>query len=262
MRVDKNRLCPRCREIRGESGMTIWETLNQIDSSENSANPMLSPMLNEVANKGTLMTLKENGGCDDCIRYVNGIVNPGYPYIPPRETVAPPPQTQSQIPALIRYWLKMWRKYAVFGGRATRAEFWYANLGHAIFYTATYLLAIASGGEYLVIRNNSVHFGQGDSTFVGIHLLYSFATIIPLCALFTRRLHDVGKSGKLILIFVVPCAIMFILMILTSVKDIKSLAVIVLVSAVATLILFIYLIVLLASQGEYGANQYGDDPRI
>jgi len=71
MRVDKNRLCPRCREIRGESGMTIWETLSKFD------NVPENPLLDEVANKGTLMTLIENGGCDKCIRYVNSIVNQG-----------------------------------------------------------------------------------------------------------------------------------------------------------------------------------------
>ncbi len=61
--------------------------------------------------------------------------------------------------------------------------------------------------------------------------LYGLAVLIPSIAVAVRRLHDINKSGWWILIALIP-----------------------LVGA-------IWLIVLLATNGDQGPNQYGEDPK-
>ena len=60
---------------------------------------------------------------------------------------------------------------------------------------------------------------------------YSLAALIPGLAVAVRRLHDVGKSGWFILIALIP------------------------------IIGAIWLIVLLATDGDKGSNEYGQDPK-
>ena len=69
------------------------------------------------------------------------------------------------------------RKYFDFGGRATRAEFWWWMLFLAISYGVLY------GIERLV-------------SWGGVfEALFSLATLLPTLTVTTRRLHDIGKSG-------------------------------------------------------------------
>jgi uncharacterized membrane protein YhaH (DUF805 family) len=62
--------------------------------------------------------------------------------------------------------------------------------------------------------------------------LYLLATLIPWLALNVRRLHDIGKSGGYIFINLIP------------------------------IIGRIWYIVLVATEGEYGNNSYGPDPKM
>ncbi|MEH6537641.1 MAG: DUF805 domain-containing protein [Psychroserpens sp.] len=61
--------------------------------------------------------------------------------------------------------------------------------------------------------------------------IYCLGTLIPWLALNVRRLHDTGKSGGYIFINMIP------------------------------LIGRIWYIILVATEGEYGQNQYGPDPK-
>ena len=71
-------------------------------------------------------------------------------------------------------------KYAVFSGRARRAEFWYFQLFNAITVTSMFFIALL--------------FDAGDA-FAGLLVLYWLATIVPRYALIWRRLQDTGRSG-------------------------------------------------------------------
>lgn len=64
-----------------------------------------------------------------------------------------------------------------------------------------------------------------------IYLLYTLVTLVPSIAVAVRRLHDLGKSGWFLLIALIP-----------------------IVGA-------IWLIVLFATEGVRGDNQYGSDPK-
>lgn len=63
-----------------------------------------------------------------------------------------------------------------------------------------------------------------------ISMLYSAAVLIPSLAVAVRRLHDIGKSGAFLLLAFVP-------------------------------LLNIWLLILLATEGTQGPNQYGEDPK-
>ena len=66
-------------------------------------------------------------------------------------------------------------KYATFEGRASRSEYWYF-----------YLLVFALGLIPIV------------------NIIVALATFIPMLAAGVRRLHDVGKSGWMFLITLIP----------------------------------------------------------
>jgi uncharacterized membrane protein YhaH (DUF805 family) len=72
------------------------------------------------------------------------------------------------------------RKYAAFGGRASRSEYWW----FALFY---FVLSVVVS-----------MFSDVLNALVGLGLL------VPSLAVGTRRLHDIGKSGWLQLIWLVP----------------------------------------------------------
>jgi uncharacterized membrane protein YhaH (DUF805 family) len=71
----------------------------------------------------------------------------------------------------------------------------------------------------------------GDGMYGVIYLLYSLALLLPYLAVGVRRLHDIGKSGWWLFIAFIPLA-----------------------GA-------IWLIVLLATDGQPGENEYGPNPK-
>jgi len=111
--------------------------------------------------------------------------------------------------------LVVFERYAVFGGRAGRAEYWWFFLANLLVSLVFQILA-----------------GAVDALVI-LSLIYSLALLIPGLAVAIRRLHDTNKSGWWILIALVP------------------------------LVGIIVLIVFLATDGDPGANQYGNpDPGL
>ena len=84
------------------------------------------------------------------------------------------------------------RKYAVFRGRATRAEFWWWAL--AVFIVSIVLTSIIDG----VI--SAVTGGRVEEVLSGIFFL---AVLLPNLAVTVRRLHDIGKTGWWLLLWIV-----------------------------------------------------------
>jgi uncharacterized membrane protein YhaH (DUF805 family) len=132
--------------------------------------------------------------------------------------------------------------YAVFGGRATRAEYWYAFLINII-------IGVVAG---LLVR---VPF------FRVIIILFSLAGLLPGCSVFVRRLHDVGKSGKLWFAMVVPVVLGYVFIFGGLMNASTGLIIFGSILCLISLPIAIYVIVQLAKQGTFGANQYGADPR-
>lgn len=94
----------------------------------------------------------------------------------------------------MNWYLEALKKYAVFDGRARRKEFWFFWLFNLIF------LIIA------VILDNVLGIAIKRKGYGLITAVYSLAMLLPLLAVYVRRLHDVGKGGKYLFIMLIPIA--------------------------------------------------------
>ena len=120
----------------------------------------------------------------------------------------------------MEWYLKVVRdNYANFEGRARRKEYWMFALFNMFIIIPLYVFSM-----YLVAEHNS---------FIGliIYFIYSLAVLIPSLAVVVRRLHDIDKSGWMILISFIP------------------------------FIGGIWLLILLVTEGTIGSNQYGRNPK-
>jgi len=102
------------------------------------------------------------------------------------------PYEQEKINKFIMNWyLKVLQNYAVFSGRARRKEYWMFVLFNLIF-----MFAAAFLDNILGIATD-----MGYGPIYGIYIL---AMLVPSIAVAIRRLHDVDKSGWMILIALIP----------------------------------------------------------
>ncbi len=97
------------------------------------------------------------------------------------------------------YYIGVLKKYAVFTGRARRAEYWYFILFNII---ASVLLTFLD--EVL---------GSG-----WLSTIYGLAVLVPSLAVGVRRMHDIGKSGWWLFINIIPFVgwIWFIVLVVTD----------------------------------------------
>lgn len=119
----------------------------------------------------------------------------------------------------MKYYLDVLKKYAEFSGRARRKEYWMFILFHMLF-------AIVA-----MILDNLFGIAFGNIGYGPLYAIYSLVMFIPGLAVAVRRLHDVGKSGWMMLILLIP------------------------------IIGAIWMLILLATEGNKGKNQHGTDPK-
>ena len=86
----------------------------------------------------------------------------------------------------MNYWIECWKKYATFSGRARRKEYWMFILFNMLIAFGVDVVDAVLGMEGLLAAG------------------YSLAAILPSWAVFTRRMHDIGKSGWWWLIGLIP----------------------------------------------------------
>ncbi|MFA5513195.1 MAG: DUF805 domain-containing protein [Candidatus Kapaibacterium sp.] len=119
----------------------------------------------------------------------------------------------------MNWYLKVLKQYSDFGGRARRKEYWMFVLFNVIF-------AIAASIIDSII---------GINIFMGLYgifyTLYMLAVLIPSIAVSVRRLHDIGKSGLMLLVALIP------------------------------IIGWIWILILMIKEGEPRENQYGPNPK-
>ncbi|MBR4294271.1 MAG: DUF805 domain-containing protein [Bacteroidaceae bacterium] len=116
----------------------------------------------------------------------------------------------------MEWFLKCWRQYADFSGRARRKEYWMFYLFNSLIgFVTGFIDGILFGGELMIIS--------------WIYILVAF---LPGLAVSVRRLHDVGKSGLMMFVCLIPF-----------------------VGA-------IWLFVLSCMDSEPESNKWGDNPKI
>jgi len=91
------------------------------------------------------------------------------------------------------WYLEAMKKYAVFGGRARRREYWLFFL-----FSTVILLAIATAA-ILAGLDAETGIGQG-----GFAVLYCLTVGIPGLSVSVRRLHDTDRSGWWLWIAFIP----------------------------------------------------------
>ena len=122
----------------------------------------------------------------------------------------------------MEWFLKVLRQYADFKGRARRKEYWMFSLFAGLFGLVFYVFLIAG-----ILLNSSSLMAVG----VGLYAIYGLGIMLPALAVSVRRLHDVGKSGWMLLVSIIP------------------------------FVGSIWLLVLVCTDSQYGDNQWGPNPK-
>ena len=123
----------------------------------------------------------------------------------------------------MNWYQKVITQYSDFNSRARRKEYW-------MFVLVNFIISLAIVGidNALGLSLNYTGNVSGSGVF---NLLYNLLILIPSLAVAVRRLHDIGKSGWMLLIGLIP-----------------------LVGA-------IWLLILLLRDSEAGENKYGANPK-
>lgn len=104
-------------------------------------------------------------------------------------------------------YIAFWKRAFDFSGRTSRAEYWYAIVGHIL---ASIVLAFFIG----IL---SAIFGKDSFLPTAVSGLYSLLLLIPSISFGVRRLHDIGISGLLYLINLTGIG-SFVLLVLACMK--------------------------------------------
>jgi len=134
------------------------------------------------------------------------------------------------------------KKYADFSSRASRSEFWY--------FFAFVLLAQAAA------RVLDAFFGRGGYLPGPVAGLVGLLLLIPQIAVAVRRLHDISRSGRELL---VPCVMLALLPVVASFGGFLP-RIVALGYAGVTLLVFANLLLMLTKAGRSIPNKYGASP--
>jgi uncharacterized membrane protein YhaH (DUF805 family) len=86
-------------------------------------------------------------------------------------------------------------KYAEFGGRASRSEYWWF-----------FLFIVLAGGAISIVNEK-------------LGMVFYLATLLPSLAAATRRLHDTGRNGWWQLVALVPLVGLIVLLVFLTQKS-------------------------------------------
>ena len=87
-------------------------------------------------------------------------------------------ETKKGFAFFIQSYVNFWKQYVDFKGCTSRKEYW-TFVGANVCVNLIILLII----------------GISQGVLVPLYSLYYLATIVPSLAIYTRRLHDTGRSG-------------------------------------------------------------------
>ena len=91
------------------------------------------------------------------------------------------------------------KNYANFEGRMSKKEFWNFGCFNLIFIISLFLANIGTGKAYSFRKILKKY------PLIGyLDIIYTIVMIIPIVSSIVRRLHDIGKSGCNIFVFIVP----------------------------------------------------------
>ena len=127
----------------------------------------------------------------------------------------------------MKWFIKALRHFADFSGRARRKEYWMFVLFNNIFALVWIVLLTIL---FALIKDYQSNYEIIIASNVAI-LIYSLIMMLPSASVVVRRLHDLGKSGWMILIGLIP------------------------------FVGGVWLFVLMLMEGQKGENEYGPDSK-
>ncbi|MCR5536063.1 MAG: DUF805 domain-containing protein [Succinivibrio sp.] len=155
------------------------------------------------------------------------------------------------------------KKYHSFEGRASRSEFWWFMLFFMICFVLTELSVEVF---WLLLTQAGILVEQNMPALLGLALPYLSLCIVclilltPLAAVTVRRMHDVNKSGKLILL---PTVVMLVsILSALAAKSFEQPTLLMFGAALSSLagILAIACFMMTLIKGTSGPNRFGADP--
>lgn len=153
----------------------------------------------------------------------------------------------------MEWYLAVLKNYVGFSGRARRKEFWMFVLINAII---SCVLSLVGS----IIKTNI------------LSSLYTLAVFLPTLAVEVRRLHDINKSGVVLVVPVILTVVIAIMGMAVAVAAVGTAttgsmgglgvsAILFFVFCIADLVFYIVLLVWFCKEGDHGANKYGEDPK-
>jgi uncharacterized membrane protein YhaH (DUF805 family) len=157
---------------------------------------------------------------------------------------------------MIQWYKKVvFENYANFKGRARRSEYWYFTLANIIISVIT------------MIIDEILHLKIGSSNSGVLNSLYGLIMFVPSIAVSVRRLHDIGKSGWLLLIAYAVMIIAAVGLVATSMSaamgggELPTIGASFIIAILVILAVAIWILILFCKEGDQGANKYGADPK-
>lgn len=161
----------------------------------------------------------------------------------------------------MRYFVKCIKNYVTFEGRASRAEFWYFVLCSLLFTLAAALVDLALFDEATL---------RAGGVFYPIACIFF---LLPSIAVTVRRMHDIDRSGKRVLWYVLFTAAWVAALLVGTLLFFAAGAVggepplwakvfmgVIGFCAVVTVVWGVLFLVWCARRGTPGDNRYGADP--
>lgn len=149
----------------------------------------------------------------------------------------------------------VFRNYANFRGRASRSEFWWFYLFMTIVSGALYAISMVG----IATSPDPQRWGLLAQVGIILTIVWFLATILPVSAVWFRRLHDSNKSGWWYILPIVSGFFGFALFALSALQNqvlFAAGAVLGLVSGLAGILLLIFALL----PGTPGPNRYGEGP--
>ena len=106
----------------------------------------------------------------------------------------------------MNWYIDVLKKYTVFVGRASRAEYWYFSLINALVSVLLSFVDFSLG---------YIQLSSGIGLLSGV---YTLAVMLPVTGATIRRLHDINRSGWWILIALIPLLGLIGLLIMLALK--------------------------------------------
>lgn len=97
------------------------------------------------------------------------------------------------------FWRSVTQNYFNFAGRARRKEYW----SYCLFWTVC-LLIIVGIGIFADIEMGNFDNAEVPAMTIGLFGMFLLATFLPSLGMIVRRLHDLGLTGWLCLVILIP----------------------------------------------------------